>query len=178
MKGFNPWHDLTIGDDAPSIVEAVIEISRGSRAKYELDKESGMLRLDRVIYSSVYYPANYGFIPRTYCDDKDPLDILVLSRIDVKPLSIMRAKPIGVMHMIDGGEKDDKIIAVCPDDMSVAHLNDLGDLPDYRLREIEAFFHDYKKLEHKDVVVEEFQDRATALRIIEQSILDYKELMK
>lgn len=174
MKGFNPWHDLPIGENAPEIVESVIEISRGSRAKYELDKDSGMIRLDRVIYSSVYYPANYGFIPRTYCDDNDPLDILVLSRIDVKPLSIMRARPVGVMHMIDGGEKDDKIIAVCPDDMSVSHFHDISELPSYILREIETFFNDYKKLENKEVVIEEFRNREVAQQVIQQSIEDYK----
>ncbi len=111
------------------MVTGIIEIPKGSRAKYELDKESGLLKLDRVLYSSVYYPANYGFIPKTYCDDNDPLDILILSQIEVVPMCIMDAKVIGVMQMIDGGEADDKIIAVAAHDMSVAHINDISELP-------------------------------------------------
>ncbi len=109
---FNPWHHVSPGDDLPGIVNGIIEIPKGTRAKYELDKESGLLRLDRVLYSSVYYPANYGFIPQSYCDDKDPLDILILSQIDVVPMCIVPAKIIGVMRMLDNGEADDKIIAV------------------------------------------------------------------
>jgi inorganic pyrophosphatase len=103
----NPWHDIEIGKNSPHIVNAIVEIPKGSRAKYELDKETGLLKLDRVLYSSVYYPANYGFIPQTYCDDGDPLDVLVLSMIDIQPLCIVRAKIIGVMRMLDSGEADD-----------------------------------------------------------------------
>lgn len=173
----NPWHDVSYGEDAPSIVEAIIEIPQGSRSKYELDKETGMLRLDRVLYSSVYYPANYGFIPRTYCDDKDPLDILVISQVKVLPMCIQRAKVIGVMKMIDGGEADDKIIAVSPDDRSVSHIEDISDLPEHFIREIRAFFEDYKKLENKTVEVEDFGDRTVAMEVVEQAIKDYKELI-
>ncbi|MDX9812466.1 MAG: inorganic diphosphatase, partial [Bacteroidales bacterium] len=115
-NSFNPWHCVSPGDKLPNIVNGVIEIPKGSRAKYELDKESGLLRLDRVLYTSVYYPANYGFIPQTYCGDKDPLDILILSQIEVVPLTIVPAKVIGVMRMLDGGEADDKIIAVAAGD--------------------------------------------------------------
>lgn len=175
---FNPWHAVSAGPDAPTIVNGIIEIPMGSRSKYELDKETGMLRLDRVLYSSVYYPANYGFIPQTYCDDKDPLDIIILSQAKVLPMCIMRAKVIGVMRMIDGGEMDDKIIAVSPDDMSINHIENISDLPDHLLRELQAFFEDYKKLENKHVEVEEFQSRLTAYEIIKKSVQDYKEYME
>lgn len=170
----NPWHDLSIGKDAPQIVPAIIEIPKASRAKYEIDKESGLLRLDRVLYSSMYYPANYGFIPRTYCDDGDPLDILVITNITVQPLCIVRAKVIGVMQMLDGGEADDKIIAMAVDDISVSHIDDMAKMPMHYLNEIKSFFEDYKKLENKTVKVEEFAGREVAENIVRQAILDYQ----
>lgn len=178
IKRFNPWHSVEVGDHPPRFVNAIIEIPKNSRAKYELDKESGMLKLDRVLYSSVYYPANYGFIPRTYCDDKDPLDILVLSQLEVIPMCIVPSKAIGVMRMLDQGEHDDKIIAVAQNDMSISHIEDISELPDHFLREMANFFEDYKKLENKTVEVREFQDHVKAQEIIEQSILDYQELLK
>ncbi len=171
----NPWHKVSIGSDTPAVVNGIIEIPKNTRAKYELDKESGMLLMDRVIFSSMHYPANYGFIPQTYCDDKDPLDIMVLSQIDVVPMCIVSAKVIGVMRMIDGGEMDDKIIAVAEHDMSVNHMNDIDDLPAHWIKELRNFFEGYKKLENKKVEVEEFQNRETAMNIIKQSIEDYKE---
>lgn len=174
----NPWHKVSAGDNAPEIVNGIIEIPRNTRAKYELDKESGLLRLDRVIYSSMYYPANYGFIPRTYCDDKDPLDILILSQIDVVPMCIVTARVIGVMRMLDGGELDDKIIAVCNDDMSVNHMHDISELPAHFFRELRTFFEDYKKLENKSVEVEDFQNAEKAREIIQKSIEDYQELIR
>src|SRR4029079_17958313 len=137
---FNPWHDVSIGDGAPNIVRAIVEISRGSKAKYELDKVTGMLRLDRVLYSSVYYPANYGFIPRTLGDDHDPLDILVISQVEIQPLCIVRAQVIGVMRMIDSGEGDDKILAVAADDMSVNHVHDVAQVPEHFHSEMRHFF--------------------------------------
>ncbi|KAL4506603.1 hypothetical protein ABPG72_000174 [Tetrahymena utriculariae] len=166
----NPWHCVAIGEKVPEVVTAVIEIPKGSKAKYELDKDSGMLKLDRVLFSAVHYPANYGFIPQTYCDDKDPLDILVLCSVDVEPLCLVDAKVIGVMHMIDGGEIDDKIIAVAAHDVSVNHFNDLTDLPEHLLQQIQRFFEDYKKLEKKDVKVQEFQGKEKAHQIIRESI--------
>lgn len=169
----NPWHSVRIGKQSPDVVNGIIEIPQGSRAKYELDKDSGMLILDRVIYSSMYYPANYGFIPRTYCDDGDPLDILVLTKIDVVPLCIVPSKVIGAMQMLDQGEKDDKIIAVAAGDMSVNHLNDISDLGAHFVRELKNFFEDYKKLENKAVVIEDMQPRSVALEIIETAISDY-----
>ncbi|MDB4195937.1 MAG: inorganic diphosphatase [Flavobacteriales bacterium] len=170
----NPWHKVNIGENSPNIVNGIIEIPKNTRAKYELDKESGMLLMDRVIYSSMHYPANYGFIPQTYCDDKDPLDIMVLSQIDIVPMCIVSAKVIGVMQMIDGGEMDDKIIAVAENDMSFNHINDISELPEHWLKELRNFFEDYKKLENKKVEVEEFQNAEKAKEIIRQSIEDYK----
>jgi inorganic pyrophosphatase len=173
-KNFNPWHHVSPGDQLPNIVNGIIEIPKGTRAKYELDKESGLLKLDRVLYSSVYYPANYGFIPQSFCDDKDPLDILILSQIDVVPLCIVPAKVIGVMRMLDGGEADDKIIAVAIGDPSVSHINDISELPQHFISELRNFFEDYKKLEHKTVVVEDFLNRETALQILQESFELYK----
>jgi len=173
----NPWHVVDIGEDSPKIVTAMIEIPRGSKSKYELDKDTGFLKLDRVLYSSLNYPYNYGFIPQTYCDDKDPLDILILTQVKVLPMCLMRAKVIGVMRMIDGGEADDKIIAVSPDDMSVSHIEDIEELPSHALRELKAFFEDYKKLENKEVEVEKFQNKEKAWKIIDKSIADYEAYM-
>jgi inorganic pyrophosphatase len=174
MNFFNPWHHTPIGENAPEIVTGIIEIPTATRAKYELNKETGRLRLDRVIYSSMYYPANYGFIPQTYCEDHDPLDILVLSQIDIRSLCEVNAKVIGVMRMVDQGEADDKIIAVAADDMSVSHINDISELPAHQLLELRNFFEDYKKLEHKSVVVEDFLGREEAIEIVLKSIEDYK----
>ncbi len=173
----NPWHKVPTGVNAPEIVNGIIEIPKNTRAKYELDKETGLLMMDRVLYASMYYPANYGFIPQTYCDDKDPLDILVLSQIAVVPMCIVSAKVIGVMRMLDGGEADDKIIAVAEHDMSVNYINDIEELPRHFFREMKNFFEDYKKLEKKTVQVEEFQNARVAREIINQSIVDYKSLI-
>lgn len=175
MKQNNPWHDVSYGDQAPRLVTGIIEIPKGSKAKYELDKESGLLKLDRVLFSSIHYPANYGFIPRTYCDDNDPLDILVICSIDVQPMCILEAKVIGVMQMIDNNEEDDKIIAVANNDMSVRHICDISELPPHTLLEMRRFFEDYKKLENKEVIVEHFLGREDAYRIIEASIRLYNE---
>lgn len=175
MSILHPWHEVSPGEDLPSTVNAIIEIPKGSKAKYEIDKESGLIKLDRVLFSSVMYPANYGFIPRTYCDDKDPLDILVLCSVDVYPMSIIEAKVIGVMHMIDNGEQDDKIIAVAKNDMSVNYLNDLSELPPHTMKEIVRFFQDYKKLEGKNVTIEQLYGRAYAYQIIEDSIALYQK---
>ncbi len=173
----NPWHKVHIGTNAPKIVNGIIEIPKNTRAKYELDKSSGLLVLDRVLYSSMYYPANYGFIPQTYCDDKDPLDILVLSQITIVPMCIVSAKVIGVMRMLDNGELDDKIIAVAANDMSVNHLNDISELPPHFFKELKNFFEDYKKLENKTVKIEEFQNAEIAYNIVQQSMIDYQNLI-
>ncbi|SEN39724.1 inorganic pyrophosphatase [Mucilaginibacter gossypiicola] len=173
MNTQHPWHEVSTGPKVPYVVNAVIEIHKGSKAKYEIDKESGLLKLDRVLFSSVMYPANYGFIPQTYCDDKDPLDILVLCSVDVFPMSIIEAKVIGVMHMIDNGEQDDKIIAVANNDMSVNYINDLSELPPHTIKEIECFFKDYKVLEGKNVTVERWMGVSYAHRVIEDSQVLY-----
>ena len=173
----NPWHSVSPGDNVPEVVNGIIEIPKNTRAKYELDKESGLLKMDRVLYSSMYYPANYGFIPQTYCDDNDPLDILVLSQITIVPMCIVSARVIGVMRMLDGGELDDKIIAVAEEDMSVNHINDISELPAHFFKELKNFFEDYKKLENKSVQVEDFQDVATARSIVLKSTEDYKALL-
>jgi inorganic pyrophosphatase len=174
----HPWHQVEIGSQAPQTVNAIIEIPKGSKAKYELDKESGLLKLDRMLFSSVHYPANYGFIPRTLCDDHDPLDILVLSQEATVPLCIMRAKPIGVMKMLDQGEADDKIIAVSADDPEYAHYTSMDELPPHRMLEVKRFFEDYKTLEKKTVKIENFLGKADALRVIEAAINMYKATFK
>lgn len=171
----HPWHDVELGSDAPSIVASVIEIPKGSKLKYELDKASGLIRVDRVLFSSVHYPANYGFIPQTYCEDRDPLDVLVLGQEPVVPLSIMRAKIIGVMRMQDQGEADDKLIAVHADDPEYMHYTSIKELAPHRMMEVRRFFEEYKNLENKKVIVEEFFDRDVALNILEVAIQSYSE---
>lgn len=171
----NPWHDLEFGKRAPEILDCIIEVPRGSRNKYELDKKSGLLRLDRVLYSAVFYPANYGFIPRTYCDDHDPLDILVLGQEQVVPMCILTARPIGVMQMIDQDEEDDKIIAIHEHDPAYRHFHDISQLPEHTLAELQRFFEDYKALENKEVRIERFAGRVDAHNIIARSIRLYNE---
>lgn len=171
----HPWHGVHYGENAPRIVNAIIEIPQGSRCKYEIDKASGLLKLDRVIYSSFYYPCNYGFIPQTYGDDKDPLDILVITSLPVVPLTMMEAKVVGVMQMIDGGDADDKIIAVAANDPGVNHYNNVEELPKHFFSELRHFFEEYKKLENKTVVVEEFGDKSKALKIVDHAIEEYRQ---
>jgi inorganic pyrophosphatase len=169
------WHDVPIGDRAPQEFQAVIEIPKGSKVKYELDKGTGLLRVDRMLYSSVSYPANYGFIPRTLGDDNDPLDALVLMQEQVVPLSILRAKPIGVMMMLDQGEGDEKIICVHLDDPEYNGYDHIKELPQHRLDELRTFFEDYKKLEQKEVVVEEFLGNYEAIKIVEKAMQAYAD---
>ncbi|MBV9867507.1 MAG: inorganic diphosphatase [Abitibacteriaceae bacterium] len=170
----NPWHDVDPGKRTPEIIDCIIEIPRGSRNKYELDKKAGLLRLDRVLYSSVFYPANYGFIPRTYCDDSDPLDILVLGQEPVVPMCILTARPIGLMQMVDENEEDDKIIAIHEHDPAFAHYRDISHLPEHTLLELKRFFEDYKVLEHKTVHIERFMGRVDAHNVIDKSIKLYQ----
>ena len=171
----NPWHDVDLGEKIPDLFPAIIEVPKGSKTKYELDKDTGMIRVDRILFSSMQYPANYGFIPRTYCDDNDPLDVLVLGQEPVYPLSIVMARPIGVMEMVDQGETDDKIIAVHIHDPEYSHYNALEDLPPHRMIEIKRFFEDYKALEKKLVVVEKLLGHEEAIAIIDESIALYQE---
>eukprot|EP01024_Parvocaulis_polyphysoides_P054652 TRINITY_DN552_c0_g3_i3.p1 TRINITY_DN552_c0_g3~~TRINITY_DN552_c0_g3_i3.p1 ORF type:complete len:214 (-),score=34.29 TRINITY_DN552_c0_g3_i3:332-973(-) len=171
----HPWHDLAPGEEAPEIVNAVIEIPRGSKVKYELDKVTGLMYVDRVLYSSVVYPHNYGFIPQTLGEDHDPLDILVLMQEPVIPNCFLRAKPIGVMPMLDQGEQDDKIIAVHADDPEFRSFNDIFELPKHRLLEIKRFFEDYKKNENKDVKVDEFLGSEKAKKTVWEGMALYEE---
>lgn len=171
----HPWHNISPGPQAPEIVTALIEIPMGSKAKYEVDKESGLLRLDRVLFSSVYYPANYGFIPQTLGDDHDPLDILVLSQLAFEPLCLVKARVIGVMRMIDNNEGDDKIIAVAENDASINHIRNISELPAHLLLELRNFFENYTKLENKKVLVEDFQNVEMAKEIINRSIIQYND---
>ena len=142
-----------------------------------IGKKKKKTKIEITFFFSVYYPANYGFIPQTYCDDHDPLDILILSQITIVPMCIVSAKVIGVMRMMDGGEHDDKIIAVAENDMSVNHYKDISELPDHFINEMRNFFEDYKKLEHKTVIVKEFQNAELAKNIVLQSIIDYQKLI-
>ncbi|ESR56460.1 hypothetical protein WN944_016306 [Citrus x changshan-huyou] len=171
----HPWHDLEIGPGAPQVVNIVVEITKGSKVKYELDKKTGLIKVDRVLYSSVVYPHNYGFIPRTLCEDNDPLDVMILMQEPVIPGSYLRARAIGLMPMIDQGEKDDKIIAVCADDPEYKHYTDIKQLPPHRLMEIRRFFEDYKKNENKEVAVNEFLPPQTAFDAIQYSMDLYAE---
>jgi inorganic pyrophosphatase len=169
------WHDVELGDDLGHYVRAVIEIPKGSKIKYELDKVTGLLYLDRVLYSAVHYPANYGFLPRTFCDDGDPLDVLVLGQEPVVPLCTLRARAIGVLTMSDDKGQDDKIIAIHLDDPEYEHYHDIAELPPHRLRELERFFLDYKVLEHKTVNVDQLRGRPEAERVIREAARFYRE---
>jgi inorganic pyrophosphatase len=175
----HPWHDIYVDDHIISTVfPVVIEVPMGSKNKYELDKESGLMRLDRVLYSAVYYPANYGFIPRSFCDDGDPLDALVLGQEPVHPLTVVDARAIGVMRMRDEKGIDDKILAVSVHDPAFADYQHHDQLTGHTLREIRRFFQDYKMLEHKEVEVEEFMGPEDAVRILESSLELYRRLRR
>lgn len=174
----HPWHGAGYGSKAPETVNALVEIPQGSRSKYEVDKETGLLRLDRVIYSSFQYPINYGFIPQTLGQDGDPLDILVLCSQPIQSLCLVEANVIGNMQMIDSGQVDDKIIAVAAKDPSVNHITRMEELPNHFLLELKNFFEQYKVLENKKVEIDNFQDQLIACRIIRSAIDFYKESFK
>jgi inorganic pyrophosphatase len=173
----HPWHDVELGDHIEQHFRAVIEIGKGSKLKYELDKKTGMLWLDRVLHSAVHYPANYGFLPQTFCDDDDPLDVLVLGQEPVLPLCILRARAIGVLTMSDDKGHDDKIIAVHVDDPEYADYHDISQLPPHRLKELERFFLDYKVLENKMVNVENMRGHADAERVVRDAAKHYREMI-
>jgi len=175
MNVLHPWHGATHGDNAPQLVNAMIEIPQGSRTKYEIDKETGLLKLDRVIYSSFHYPVNYGFIPQTLGHDNDPLDILVLCSQSIQSLCLVEATIIGNMQMIDSGEKDDKIIAVASKDPSVNHITSIDELPKHFISELKNYFEQYKVLENKQVQIEDFQNKEIAYQIINEAIDFYKQ---
>lgn len=175
----HPWHDVYVDDTLiDRAFPVVIEVPMGSKNKYELDKESGFLRLDRVLYSAVYYPANYGFIPRSFCDDADPLDALVLMQEPVHPLTVVKARAIGAMRMRDEKGLDDKILSVAVDDPAFSDYTHHRQLPTHTLKEIRRFFEDYKALENKQVIVEDFMGPDEAIKIIKESLDLYRQLRR
>lgn len=174
----HPWHDVTPGESLPLEFMAVIEIPMGSSIKYELDKQTGLLRMDRILYSAVYYPANYGFIPQTYAEDEDPLDVLVLCQEAMVPLTLVRARAIGMMTMIDSGKKDHKVLAVAVHDPEFNGFHEAAQLPPHRLTMLRRFFQDYKQLEGKAVEVEDFGPSSLALPVIESALEAYSTLRR
>ncbi len=171
----NPWHDVQLDFNDKFELNCLIEIPAGSKIKYEIDKDSGLLKVDRILYSSVHYPSNYGLFPQTFCDDGDPLDVLVIGQLPVVPLSIMRVKPIGVIRMIDQGKGDDKIISVHVDDPEYNQINSINQLPKHKLIEIRRFFESYKELEKKLVQINSIDDEVVAIDVIREAIAFYKE---
>ena len=171
----HPWHDVTPGEKLPREFNGVIEIPFGSSVKYELDKDSGLIKLDRVLYSAVYYPANYGFIPQTLAEDDDPLDVLVLCQETVVPLTIIHSRAIGVMTMIDSGKKDHKIIAVATEDPEFSAYREAAEMPPHRSLMLRRFFQDYKLLEGKAVEVDEIRPAVEAYPIIEEALRRYSQ---
>src|SRR5215468_6957936 len=169
------WHDISPGEGLPEEFSAVIEIPFGSSVKYELDKTSGLIKLDRVLYSAVYYPANYGFIPQTLAEDADPLDVLVLCQEAVVPLTLVKARAIGLMTMIDSGKRDHKILAVAVYDPEFNGFNEAGELPAHRLTMLRRFFQDYKTLEGKAVEVDDLTPAAFAHPVIQDALERYSE---
>lgn len=171
----NIWHDLDDSRVSPDDFIAVVEIPKGSKSKYELDKETGLIRLDRILYTSTHYPANYGLIPRTYADDNDPLDVLVLCSETLYPMTLVHCYPIGVIRMLDQGHRDDKIIAIPFDDPTYNCYHDIADLPPHIVEEMIHFFSVYKELEHKSTAVDEFGDVRKAKEIIASDIARYSK---
>ncbi|MGI6030182.1 MAG: inorganic diphosphatase [Eubacteriales bacterium] len=171
----NIWHSINPKRITPEDFIAVVEISKGSKKKYELDKETGLIILDRILHTSTHYPANYGFIPRTYGDDGDPLDVLVLCSEKIEPLCMVRCYPIGVIKMLDGGKGDEKIIAIPFNDPNYNCYGDIGELPRHIFEEMSHFFSVYKSLEHKETVVDEVQGREEAVKVITHCIENYVE---
>lgn len=167
------WHDVTPGEALPSVFTTVIEIPRGSSVKYELDKATGLLRLDRMLHSAVYYPANYGFIPQTLAEDDDPLDVLVLCQEPVDPLTLVEARAIGLMTMVDSGKRDHKVLAVATHDPEYNTFTEASDMPPHKLAMIRRFFQDYKILEGKAVEVDELTEAKTSFPIILESLERY-----
>lgn len=170
----NIWHDISDSRVRPEKFIAVIEIPKGGKQKYEMDKSTGMLRLDRILYTSTHYPANYGFIPRTYADDGDPLDVLVLCQETMQPMCLVECYPIGVFSMTDDQELDEKIIAIPFEDPQMNHWKDITDLPKHVFSEIQHFFQVYKSLEHTDTSLQEVENAEAAKKIIEKCLADYR----
>ncbi len=172
----NVWHDINPDKITPNDFLAVVEIEKGSKKKYELDKETGLIRLDRILYTSTHYPANYGFIPRTLADDGDPLDVLILCNEPIDPLVLVRCYPIGVITMIDNGRNDEKIIAIPFDDPTFNSYSKIEDLPRHIFEEMRHFFSVYKQLEDKETAVDEVMGHNAAVEIIRQCIENYNDI--
>ena len=172
------WHDVSPDRISPEDFIAVIEISRGSKTKYELDKETGLLQLDRILYTSTHYPANYGFISRTYGEDEDPLDVLLISSEPIIPLTLVRCYPIGVLSMIDDGKRDDKIIAIAFSDPAYNGYYDINELPEHLYREMVHFLSVYKELEGKESIANDVASRGQAIEIISEAIARYLTLFQ
>ena len=170
----HPWHDISPGPDAPKEFYSLIEIPLGSNVKYELDKESGMIKVDRVLYSAVYFPANYGFIPQTFAEDEDPLDVLVFAQEAITPLAMVHVRAVGPMTMMDSGKKDHKVIGVATKDPEFRQYNEAAELPPHRLLVLRRFFQNYKQLEGKLVEVEEIAPAEMAYSVIEDALRRYK----
>ena len=175
MYTLHPWHGAHFGDHAPQVVNGLIEIPQGSCTKYEIDKKTGLLKLDRIIYSSFHYPINYGFIPQTLGLDGDPLDILVMCSESIQPLCLVEATVIGNMQMIDTGVADDKIIAVASKDPGVNYIKSVDELPKHFIAVLRNYFEQYKVLENKKVEINDFQDKAESFVVINEAIEYYKE---
>lgn len=171
----NAWHDIEIGENFPKVINAIVEIPKNSQVKYELDKKTGLIKLDRFLFSAVHYPGDYGFIPQTYWEDDDPLDIIILTGVPIYPGTLVHARVIGAMHMIDSGESDDKIIAVYDKDPRFNEFKDIKDLPKHFLDEMKHFFETYKQLQKKEVKVMEIKGRDTAYKVLEKGQKLYRD---
>ena len=174
----NPWHDVKLNLDESNELNCIVEIPANSKIKYEIDKESGLLKVDRVLHSSVHYPCNYGLFPQTFCDDGDPLDVLVIGQAPVVPLAIMRVRPVGVFRMRDQGKGDDKVISVHVDDPEYNHIRKLTELAPHKIAEFRQFFESYKALEKKAVEILSVDDEKAAIDVIREAVLFYNKKFK
>ncbi|MFT4310051.1 MAG: inorganic diphosphatase [Candidatus Woesearchaeota archaeon] len=175
MNQAHPWHGISVGDKAPAIINAVVEITKDSKLKFELDKETGMMKLDRFLYSAVHYPGDYGFIPQTYWEDGDPLDIIILTGRPVYPGMLVEARVVGVIHMLDDNESDDKIIAVYDCDPRFKEFDDLEKIPKHMIDELTHFFETYKLLQKKEVKILEVHNKKMAHFVIKEAQRNYEQ---
>lgn len=171
----NLWHEITPGDELPDVINAIIEIPKGSKNKYEIDKETGLIALDRVAHTAQDFPFDYGFIPQTLWDDKDPIDVVLLTTYPLAPGILVHARPVAIMRMIDGGDADDKVIAVPKDDPRWSDVKDLSDINKHTLKEIEHFYSTYKKLQNKEVEVNGFEGRQAAHEAVKRGVKLYQD---
>jgi inorganic pyrophosphatase len=174
----NPWHEVDLDLNEKNELQCVIEIPAGSKVKYEIDKKSGLIKVDRVLSSSVHYPCNYGFFPQTFCDDGDPLDLLVFGQMPVVPLCLMKVRPIGVMRMKDQGKGDDKVLTIHVDDPEYNHIHSLREVPAHKLKEIRHFFESYKELEKKNVDILAIDDEIAAIQVVKEAIELYNQKIR